>query len=84
MSQLNVAVIGLWYVGLPLAAVLANTDGFEVTGIQRRSARSGWKIDAINRGEAPVNGIEPELGRMVVEARAYHGVVLDGYALELL
>ena len=65
---MRVAVIGLGYVGLPLAAVLANTDGFEVTGIQRRSARSGWKIDALNRGEAPVNGIEPELGRMVVEA----------------
>jgi len=65
---LKVAVIGLGYVGLPLAAVLANTDGFEVTGIQRRSARSGWKIDALNRGQAPVNGIEPEVRSLVSEA----------------
>ena len=68
MRQLNVAVIGLGYVGLPLAAVLATTEGFEVTGIQRRSARSGWKIAALNRGDAPVNGIEPDVGRMVSEA----------------
>ena len=65
---MKVAVIGLGYVGLPLAAVLANTEGVEVTGIQRRSARSGWKIAALNRGDATVNGIEPEVGRMVSEA----------------
>ena len=65
---MKVAVIGLGYVGLPLAAVLANTEGFEVTGIQRRSARSGWKIAVLNRGDATVNGIEPEVGRMVSEA----------------
>jgi UDP-N-acetyl-D-mannosaminuronate dehydrogenase len=63
-----VAVIGLGYVGLPLAAVLANTEGFEVTDIQRRSVRSGWKIAVLNRGDATVNGIEPEVGRMVSEA----------------
>lgn len=65
---MKVAVIGLGYIGLPLAALLANTEGFKVTGIQRRSARSGWKIDAVNRGKAPVNDIEPEVGRMVSEA----------------
>ena len=65
---MKVAVIGLGYVGLPLAAVLANTEGFNVTGIQRRSSRSGWKIDAVNRGEAPCKGIEPEIGKMVSDA----------------
>lgn len=65
---MNVAVVGLGYVGLPLATVLSHVKGVEVVGIQRRSARSGWKIDSINRGKTPINGDEPDLEMMVLEA----------------
>ncbi len=64
---MKAVVVGLGYVGLPLATVLA-TSGADVVGVQRRSARSGWKIDAINRGRSPINGDEPDLGLMVKEA----------------
>ena len=47
----NIVVIGMGYVGIPMAALLADVDGFYVTGIQRRSERSGWKIDWLNQGK---------------------------------
>ena len=37
------------YVGIPAAALFAEIEGFEVIGLQRRSERSGWKIDALNK-----------------------------------
>ena len=52
------------YVGIPAAALLADVDGFEVIGIQRRSKRSGWKIEALNRGECPILN-EPELPELI-------------------
>ena len=51
MARVNltrIAVIGMGYVGVPVAALLANKKGVDVTGIQRRSQRSGWKIDVLN------------------------------------
>lgn len=56
----KIAVIGMGYVGIPAAVLLANA-GFYVTGIQRRSERSGWKIDWLNEGRCPIGGNEPEL-----------------------
>jgi UDP-N-acetyl-D-mannosaminuronic acid dehydrogenase len=56
----KIAVIGMGYVGIPAAVLLANA-GFEVTGIQRRSQRSGWKIDWLNDSRSPIGGNEPEL-----------------------
>jgi hypothetical protein len=35
----NIVVIGMGYVGIPCAALLADVPGFSVTGIQRRSLR---------------------------------------------
>jgi UDP-N-acetyl-D-mannosaminuronic acid dehydrogenase len=61
----KIAVIGMGYVGIPCAALLAEVDGFEVTGIQRRSKRSGWKIDAINSGKSPIEGDEPGLDELI-------------------
>jgi len=58
-AQTHIAVIGMGYVGIPAAALFADVPGFTVTGIQRRSKRSGWKIDALNRGENPIGGDEP-------------------------
>ena len=41
-ERTNITVIGMGYVGIPMAALLADVDDFYVTGIQRRSQRSGW------------------------------------------
>ncbi|NHJ85505.1 MAG: nucleotide sugar dehydrogenase, partial [Asgard group archaeon] len=64
----KIAVIGMGYVGIPAAALLADVDGFEVVGVQRRSERSGWKIDALNKGECPIlnEPVLPELIKSVV------------------
>jgi UDP-N-acetyl-D-mannosaminuronic acid dehydrogenase len=52
------------YVGIPAAVLLANA-GYDVVGIQRRSKRSGWKIDWLNEGRCPIGGNEPELAEML-------------------
>jgi len=71
----KVVVIGMGYVGIPAAALFADVDGFNVVGIQRRSKRSGWKIDALNRGECPIGGDEPGLAellqRTIVEKKTF-------------
>ena len=61
----NIVVIGMGYVGIPMAALLADVDDFYVTGIQRRSQRSGWKIDWLNQGKNPFEGEEPGLGELI-------------------
>ena len=60
----KIAVIGMGYVGIPVAALLADA-GFDVIGIQRRSKRSGWKIDLINSGKSPIGGNEPGLEELI-------------------
>ena len=62
---MKIVVFGMGYVGIPAAALFADVDGFEVIGVQRRSARSGWKIDALNRGENPIGGDEPGLEELL-------------------
>ena len=54
-------VIGMGYVGIPCAALLADVPGFQVTGVQHRSERSGWKIDHLNAGLCPFEDDEPFL-----------------------
>jgi UDP-N-acetyl-D-mannosaminuronic acid dehydrogenase len=79
---LNIVVIGMGYVGIPCAVLLADVPGFNVTGIQRRSERSGWKIECLNGGECPFDGDEPGLDelihRVAVEKRTFR--VTDDYA----
>jgi UDP-N-acetyl-D-mannosaminuronic acid dehydrogenase len=53
------------YVGIPAAALLADIEGFTVIGIQRRSKRSGWKIDYLNEGKNPIGGDEPGLSELI-------------------
>ena len=60
----KIAVIGMGYVGIP-AAVLFADAGYDVTGVQRRSKRSGWKIDWLNEGRCPIGGNEPELPELL-------------------
>jgi UDP-N-acetyl-D-glucosamine dehydrogenase len=51
----HMAVLGLGYVGLPLATVFANA-GFQVTGIDPDRK----KMEALNRGESYINDISSE------------------------
>jgi len=80
----NLAVIGMGYVGIPAAALFADA-GFDVTGIQRRSRRSGWKIDFLNEGKNPIGGHEPGLAelieRVVNEKKTFR--VTDDYSVLL-
>lgn len=59
------------YVGIPCAALLADVPGFSVTGVQRRSPRSGWKVDVLNAGQCPIQGEEPGLAELI------HRVVVE-------
>ena len=56
MNETKIVVIGMGYVGIPMAVLLADVDGFYVTGIQRKSKRSGWKIEYLNKGRNPFEG----------------------------
>jgi UDP-N-acetyl-D-mannosaminuronic acid dehydrogenase len=62
---MKVVVIGMGYVGIPAAALFADVEGFSVTGVQRRSERSGWKIDWLNQGKNPIGGDEPGLEELL-------------------
>ena len=77
----KLVVVGMGYVGIPAAALFADVDGFTVVGIQRRSKRSGWKIDWLNAGKNPIGGDEPGLSELiarVVEKRTFR--VTDDFA----
>ena len=63
--NLEIVVIGMGYVGIPSAALFADVEGFNVTGVQRRSKRSGWKIDHLNAGRSPIQGDEPGLSELI-------------------
>ncbi len=66
----KIVVIGMGYVGIPAAALLADVDGYDVTGLQRRSTRSGWKIDLLNNGKSPFEGDEPGLDELITKVVA--------------
>lgn len=59
-KKARVAVIGLGYVGLPVACMLADA-GFSVTGVDLKQDR----IEMINRGENPIEGKEPGLADLL-------------------
>ncbi len=82
-ASTNIVVIGMGYVGIPCAALLADVPGFRVTGVQRRSARSGWKIDALNGGRNPFEGDEPGLGELIHRVAVEKGTfrVVDDIAV---
>jgi UDP-N-acetyl-D-mannosaminuronic acid dehydrogenase len=68
----KIAVIGPGIVGTPMAALLnaATADQAapaSVIVVQRRSPTSGWKVEAINRGESPIGGVEPALDRLIAD-----------------
>jgi UDP-N-acetyl-D-mannosaminuronic acid dehydrogenase len=57
-----IGVIGLGYVGLPVAAVFADA-GFNVIGVDLISDR----VDLINSGRSPIEGKEPGLSELLEE-----------------
>jgi len=61
----KIVVVGMGYVGIPVAALFADVPGFTVVGVQRRSKRSGWKIDWLNQGKNPIGGDEPRLSELI-------------------
>lgn len=67
-KQAIIGVIGLGYVGLPVAAVFANA-GFHVVGVDIKEDR----VAVINKGASPIDGREPGLAdlleRVVREGR---------------
>jgi len=64
----KIVVVGMGYVGIPVAALFSDVSGFEVVGVQRRSRRSGWKIDWLNQGRNPIGGDEPGLSELIERA----------------
>jgi UDP-N-acetyl-D-mannosaminuronic acid dehydrogenase len=77
----KIGVIGPGIVGMPMAAMLAHArikigsdDPAKIIVVQRASVNSGWKVDAINRGESVIGGIEPGLNDIVKDAVA-HGLL---------
>lgn len=56
----KVAVVGLGYVGLPVAALLAD-KGFQVLGVEIKKER----VNQINQGISPIEGKEPGLSEMI-------------------
>lgn len=61
----QVVVLGLGYVGLPVACLFAEA-GFSVVGIRRNQE----KVDMINQGECPIEGQEPGLRELLEQAVA--------------
>jgi len=71
----KIGVLGMGYVGIPAAALFADSPSFDfVCGFQRDSASSGYKISMLNRGESPLKGEEPgleDLLKKVVAAKKF-------------
>jgi len=72
----KIVVVGPGIVGMPMAALLAqarvtigSTEPAHVVVVQRDSPSSGWKVRAINAGQSPIGGVEPDLDAIV---RATH------------
>ncbi len=59
-KEARLAVIGLGYVGLPVAALFAEA-GFDVLGVELRPER----VEKINAGQSPIEGDEPGLAELL-------------------
>jgi UDP-N-acetyl-D-glucosamine dehydrogenase len=70
-GQEVVVVMGLGFVGVVMAAIVADTRDEKgkyskfVIGYQRPSERSYWKIPVINKGISPVKAEDPEVDELI-------------------
>ncbi len=64
-KEARLAVIGLGYVGLPVACAFADA-GFDVVGIELRPDR----VKQINEGISPIEGNEPGLAELLARVVA--------------
>lgn len=62
----TIGVIGMGYVGIPAAALFAQSFT-KVYGFQRDSNSSGYKISLLNSGINPLKGEEPGLDELIRE-----------------
>ena len=62
-KEAKLAVIGLGYVGLPVACEFARM-GFDVLGVELREER----VDKINTGISPIKGKEPGLADLLQQS----------------
>lgn len=67
-KKAHVAILGLGYVGLPLATVFAD-EGFDVVGIDPDKS----KIDALNEGESYIGDVDQEALARLVKAGKLSG-----------
>ncbi len=69
----RIAVIGMGYVGFPLALTLADV-GFDVVGVDVKEER----VRSINKSENPIGGVEPDLQDLLdrtVQAGTFHATI---------
>ncbi len=66
----RVGIVGLGYVGLPLAAEFAKA-GFHVTGIDVQAG----KVDSLNRGESHVQDVPEEEVAQLVREKRFHATI---------
>jgi len=62
---MKIAVVGMGYVGIPAASLLADVEGFSVVGVEKGSPLSQWKIETLNSGKCPIEGDEPGLPELI-------------------
>jgi nucleotide sugar dehydrogenase len=85
-----VVVIGLGFVGTVMAAVIADATDADgraskfVIGYQRPTARSYWKIPALNRGESPVTSEDPEVPLLIQRCVLGRGTLVATHVEEVL
>ena len=60
-----VVVMGMGFVGIVMAAIVADVPGKFVVGCQRPSVRSYWKVPIINTGVSPLEAEDPEVEELI-------------------
>lgn len=91
MGREIVVVMGVGFVGAVMAGVIADSVDKKtgkptkfVIGMQRPSTRSFWKIHYINRGIAPVQAEDPEVGPLIHRCVVEKGTLAATYTYDVL
>ncbi len=86
-----VVVVGVGFVGAVMAGVVADSVNKAtgapskfVIGMQRPSTRSFWKIQYINRGIAPVEAEDPEVGPLIHRCVKEKETLIATYTYDVL